>query len=401
MPVTAKSHFGAPTACVVGDVSMVRALGRAGIPITLATPDADAGAARSRYLSEVLPTASFEDEPERALADLKEWAIRQPEAPVLFCQGDHDVLAVSRYRDLLSDHMHFLIADADIIEATVDKLLFADLARAKNLPIPPTDAIPADQLTEKRLRQWRHYPAVIKPDCRKHWFASTIVRDAGQGPVKALTLESANHAVELLDRLHAARTDWVLQKLIEGGEERVVSYHSYMRANGEIAAEFTGRKRRTLPRTHGLSSYLELSDDPQLAQLGRDIARRLNLRGVAKMDFKRDPRDEKPYLLEINPRFTLWHHMGAVAGINMPAMMYGDLVPNYTPVLPRRRRQQVSWVAAWRDIKAARQGAPEERISMMQWLREIFEATINEDFCLTDPMPGLWELKSRALRKLR
>src|SRR5215470_19812901 len=40
------------------------------------------------------------------------------------------------------------------------------------------------------------------------------------------------------------------------------------------------------------------------------------LTGVAKPDFKRAP-DGRLLLLEINPRFNLWHHLGAVAGVNL------------------------------------------------------------------------------------
>ena len=44
----------------------------------------------------------------------------------------------------------------------------------------------------------------------------------------------------------------------------------------------------------------------------------LGLRGVAKLDFKRTAAGEL-VLLEVNPRFNLWHLPGAVAGVNLPA----------------------------------------------------------------------------------
>ncbi len=46
------------------------------------------------------------------------------------------------------------------------------------------------------------------------------------------------------------------------------------------------------------------------ASHGRNIVERLGLTGVAKLDFKRDMQG-KLKLLEINPRFSLWHHAGA------------------------------------------------------------------------------------------
>jgi len=48
------------------------------------------------------------------------------------------------------------------------------------------------------------------------------------------------------------------------------------------------------------------------------------LTGVAKLDFKRDLQGNLR-LLEINPRFNLWHHRGAIVGVNIPALGYADL----------------------------------------------------------------------------
>ena len=57
-----------------------------------------------------------------------------------------------------------------------------------------------------------------------------------------------------------------------------------------------------------------------------DVVARLGFRGVIKLDFKEDERDGCLYLLEANPRFNLWHHPGAIAGVNLPALVYSDLV---------------------------------------------------------------------------
>src|SRR6266480_5798567 len=72
-----------------------------------------------------------------------------------------------------------------------------------------------------------------------------------------------------------------------------------------------------------------------------ELVRRLGLRGVAKLDFKRAP-DGQLYLLEVNPRFTLWHHLGARAGVNIPALVYADLAG-----LPRGRVLQARAGVRW------------------------------------------------------
>jgi hypothetical protein len=50
---------------------------------------------------------------------------------------------------------------------------------------------------------------------------------------------------------------------------------------------------------------LQTTDAPDVAALGREVVRRLDLTVVAKLDFERAP-DGTLRHLEINPRFTLW-----------------------------------------------------------------------------------------------
>ena len=76
----------------------------------------------------------------------------------------------------------------------------------------------------------------------------------------------------------------------------------------------------------GWSSFLELVHDDDVARLGRHVVSRLGLKGVLKIDLKRDPRDGSLYILEVNARFNLWHYLGAVNGINLPKMVYEYLV---------------------------------------------------------------------------
>src|SRR5207244_1123214 len=96
--------------------------------------------------------------------------------------------------------------------------------------------------------------------------------------------------------------------------------------------------------------------------LGRALTRKLNLRGVAKFDFKR-AHDRSLHLLEVNPRFNLWHHLGAVAGVNLPALVYADLTGAARPPVALARAG-TRWCAVW-DFAAARASG----IGPAAWLR--------------------------------
>jgi predicted ATP-grasp superfamily ATP-dependent carboligase len=115
--------------------------------------------------------------------------------------------------------------------------------------------------------------------------------------------------------------------------------------------------------------------------LGRALVQRLQLRGVAKFDFKRAP-DGRLYLLEVNPRFNLWHHLGALAGVNLPAMVHHDLMGQSKPET-RTAVAGLRWCRAWQDVLAARHS----QIKTTSWLRWTISCEAKRLLALDDPMP--------------
>ena len=109
----------------------------------------------------------------------------------------------------------------------------------------------------------------------------------------------------------------------------------------------------------------------------------LALSGVAKLDFKRDPRGNLR-LLEINPRFNLWHHAGAVAGVNIPALVYADLVGMPRPLVTHAKAG-VRWCRMWKDFPAARASG----VPLTAWLPWALGSEAKSTLSWDDPMPFL------------
>jgi D-aspartate ligase len=381
-----------PFACVLGNTDLIRPLGLAGI--RCATPGRpDSPKAYSRFVDVRLGWADNWGPPEPLLDVLRDFAAGQPEPPVLFFQHDGDLLFVSRNRDALAGHFRFAIADADLIERSVDKAQFVDLAREHDLPVPATTVVepaPGSDPPELTLP----YPVVLKPLTRRD-----VVWVPLAGKAKALRVDSPGQLAELWPKLASAQVDLVAQALVEGGEDRIESYHVYVDERGEVAGEFTGRKVRTWPRVHGETTALEIIDLGDVYEIGRHCTAALGLRGVAKLDFKRGP-DGALHLLEVNPRFNLWHLPGAVAGVNLPALAYADLAglprPATGPV-----RTGVRWSLPWRDVRAAREGG----MPLHRWLAWQARCETRHVLALDDPMPFLrglaWRHTRRRLRRTR
>jgi D-aspartate ligase len=358
--------------CVIGTMDLVRPLGLAGVRCAVVAPP-QARVRYSRFAVDVIEWADPWREPELLADRLMTFARRQTEKPVLYYEGDWDLLLVSRRREYLAQGFRFVVPDRDLVERLVDKERFSTLAAETGLPVPPSLRVAAGARIERiDLR----FPLVVKPITRQ------VATWGGVGAGgKALSVDDAAALRDLLRRVGEGGADVLVQELIDGPETRIESYHAYVDATGAIAGEFTGRKVRTYPAAYGFSSALEITVAPDVAELGRDVLTRIGLRGVVKLDFKRDAAG-RLHLLEINPRFNLWHHPGALAGVNIPALVYADAVglprPANKPI-----RAGVRWCHPVRDTYARRAAG----IRLGPWLRWLRACEAKSGLALDDPGP--------------
>lgn len=381
-----RAHPVRPPACVLGDIDLVRALGIARIPSSVLAPPA-APVRYSRHTRYVFPWHNAWDNPEQLVEELVRFGQAQPEPPVLFYQEDRTLLLVSRYREQLREGFRFVIPDANLVEQLVDKALFQKLAARVDLPVPaarllsPADGPPHDLDLE--------FPIVLKPVTRipARW-------EPVAGPGKATSLANMDELRELWPRIAAANLPLIAQELVPGPESCIESYHAYVDERGAIVGEFAGKKIRTWPASYGDSTALETSDAQDVLTLGRSLVKKLKFHGVAKFDFKRGP-DGRLRLLEVNPRFNLWHHLGAVAGVNLPALVYGDLIGAPRPIMGPVR-PGVRWCKPWKDMPAGRAAG----MSLAEWIPWVLRCEAKSGLAWDDPLPLIGATVRRGIETL-
>ena len=373
-----------PLALVMGDVDLVRALGLAGIGSAF-FGFADAPARFSRHVRCTLPWIDPEERPREVLDALLAFARTQADAPVLLPQTDDALLLVSRHRDELRHAFSFALAGAELIEQLVDKERFHALAQACGFPVPPARRLqprPGEPPPVLDLR----FPVVIKPVVRRSGWESIA-----EG-TKAFHVDGPDDLAAIWPRLAASNSVILAQEVVPGPESSIESFHAYVDEHGELAASFTGRKIRTLPARYGHSTAVQVTHLPDVAELGCEVFACLGLRGVAKADFKRDAAG-RLHLLEVNPRFTLWHHPAALAGVNIPAMVYADLTGSPRPQAVDTPAD-VAWCKPLRDVRAAyATGMPPH-----EWLRWARSCRAVSGLSREDPMPFLRGALPRSAR---
>jgi D-aspartate ligase len=361
-----------PTACVLGEIDLLRALHLGGVRCAVAAAPGEP-ARYSRAATQIIERVDPAVDPDGMIDRLLAYASTQSDRPVLFYDSDWDLLLVSRERDRLRESFRFVVADADLVEAVVDKAQFQALSDCFDLPVPHAEKIVAgDAWTNDRGLV---FPVIVKPLTRDENTWHSVAHG------KAAHVDSQAELDRTLGVLGECGLDALVQEAVPGAEDRIESYHVYVDDDRQVVAEYTGRKLRTFPVEYGYTTALEITDQDDVRFLGRELVQRLGLVGVAKLDFKRDP-NGRLWLLEVNPRFNLWHHPGALAGINLPLLVYRDLVG-----LPRLAGgdvvKGVRWCSVPRDAKAARSAG----WSFARWLRFVARCDAISGFAARDPLP--------------
>jgi predicted ATP-grasp superfamily ATP-dependent carboligase len=164
-------------------------------------------------------------------------------------------------------------------------------------------------------------------------------------------------------------------------------------------AGFTARRTRQYPVEFGYtSSFVEIVDEPEAAAAARALLASIAYAGLVEIEFKRDRRDGRLKLLDVNPRPWSWFGLCRAAGIDLGAMMWA--LASGGTVQPASARPGTSWMYLARDAAAAISLIRNGRLDVPHYLRSFATVRSWAAFLPGDPAPGLVDLPLTAWRVL-
>ena len=310
---------------------------------------------------------------------------------VLVYGDDATLLAISRHRGKLDKHYSFLMPGAEMVEDVDDKFRFDALAERLGLPVPRT-ILSSEIRTVNDITERISLPCVLKPSLHIGWRQSRAIQEVTKMPQKVLHAESLEELTLLHEKMRQFTPDFVVQEYVPGGPDCIYSFHAYYNRQSEPLAYFVGRKIRTYPEDSGTSTYLELVREPEVVQLGTEILNALKFVGPVKIDFKKDARRNRLYLLEVNARYNLWHYLGAASGVNIPRTAYADQTGRRcSPATAYQTR--IRWLSFFDDFRAfIRDYHRTGSLSWWEWLSFYRYPKVYDVFSWSDPWPFCFNL---------
>jgi D-aspartate ligase len=292
----------------VNGLAAIRSLGRAGIPVLAVDHRASALGFRSRYARSI-PSPDPAAEPEAFVE-----ALAAQEPGVLLPTHDPPLNAVARYRDRL-DGFRFPFPSWDVLERIQDKRFQLETAAEAGVDIPET-RYPQSASEARAAGEELGYPVLVKP-AHPVGFKRKFNRQAFRAETAAEVDRAYGDAEEFAP---------MVQELIPGGDDELYSLGSYLREDGEPLGLFSGRKILQVPPVVGTCRVGESVWVQEVVDAGLCLLRALRFHGISQVEFKRDPRDGRYKLMEVNPRLWQWHGLAAACGVDVPLIAYRDLV---------------------------------------------------------------------------
>jgi D-aspartate ligase len=304
-----------------GPLSVIRALGRAGVTVDVLAEDHRSLTIHSRYTRRHFVLPGFTREAEEALALMRHYAKGEEQTPVLFPTADTDLLLLSDNRHELADCFKLILPPQHLVTNLVDKALFSKLAVELELPVPRT--IAAHEITDIGVScKEIDYPVLLKPSHPDLWRspeASGLLFNK-----KALRIDTSEQLLRVYSKLHELDPKFIIQELVPGTDEEHFDIHVYMDKQSRPISYFTGQKLRIEPPYAGSGCFVQSRKIPEIADISLNFLKAMNYTGLANINFKRHCQTGEFFLLEINPRVSQWNILATECGINLALIAYQE-----------------------------------------------------------------------------
>lgn len=292
-------------------LALVRALGRASIPVTVGSKSGASLAGSSRFCAGQVRYPSPVEDAEGFQASLLT-EMQSGRYKVLIPMTDITTILAARMRSSLEPHVRLPIAPAETIERIQDKreMLFA--AQKIGLGCPTTYML-RDEDDLDAIAPGLPYPVVLKP--RLSW----LRRDAQWASGGVQYAQNAEDLKKKYAQSHASIPYPLVQERLEG-EGRGVFLLIW---NGELKAAFCHRRLREKPPWGGVSVYREsMPFDRDIVEKSYRLLQNFGWQGPAMVEFKVDNCDGRLKLMEVNGRFWGSLQLALDAGMNFPLLYY-------------------------------------------------------------------------------
>lgn len=369
-------------------LTLVRALGRHGVPVVVLHSDARDPAARSRYARTRLLPSLEEHEASWVDALLEEGRRLDSAGGVIFPIGDQGWLFLARHRDTLGRYFRFALPEGRNLVDWPSKSFQYRVAVSAGLPVPRT-LFPEHEEDVAQAVATIGLPCVLKPIHSHAWSAAF-------GWEKLVLVTTPDEALTRWRDAAQRGLTVLVQEHIAGGDDQLSAVHAYLDRDGRPLAAGVVRKIRQYPPHFGAGCFsasgADREADGSIREMGLTMLQAMRFHGIGAVEFKRNARTGELKLIEANVRIGTMTAALIDDGLNFPYIAYRDLLgyPLPVPGSPRGGRKVV---LLGRDARSFRYYQARGELTWWRWIRSLLGRTREYYFAWDDLRPFAHQLR--------
>jgi len=318
--------------------------------------------------------------------------------PVIFNTSDKFVKAITRNAVTLEKEFIFHSSKNGITEILMNKRTLVEYAERKGVPVPRTYFYKEGDDFQACVEGFC-FPCLIRPEYGKKWVDEPLKTLVNGN--KLIKVEGQDELLNWMRELLPYDKNLIIQETVDGPDENLFYSVCYMSKANLLLGYFTGQKLRILPIHFGSATYMRTHSSDKVLPLCRKILNDSGYHGPAGIEFKKDNRDGKLKLIEINTRFGLWDIMGKKLGVDLFEIAYNDLTGNESLIQIPDERVDYYWLSLGRDIPVIGQYCKEGLLTRWQWIRSYFRKNHVADLYLCEPKMMYHIYMDKIFRKIR
>lgn len=300
---------------------IIQSLGGHGIPVIAVSSQQDCPAFHSKYVTETYVSPCIEDDATDYVVFLEKIVPKG----VLIYSDDVNTLTLAAYQERLRK-AGFLInmPEKDILEKVFDKWTCAQVSASLGVNVPRTQIVKTRADVEKIWDEFQK-PVILKG-----------TRLAGGLYEKLFSLDEVDSALKILrckiesDEYRARKSDIILQEYLEYSMTDIWCSETVYTKHSKPMGHFTIRKIRPSFLSSGeFGSRMfagEYAYSREIIDMTDRLLSAMKWQGFAHLDLVFQPKDNKFYLLEVNPRLPGFSFYPSRAGYEMAYLYYLDLI---------------------------------------------------------------------------
>lgn len=300
---------------------------------------------------------------------------------VVYPNDDETVCFLAKHKDQLEEHYRIPTPPWDVVKFAYEKRLTYQLAERCGIAVPRTFY---PTCVEDLERLDLEFPVIIKPSIKQPFYRK-MKRKAIRANTKRELIDLFQRSLSMVEGLEI-----MIQELIPGGASSLFSVGSLCK-DGEFLGKVVARRPRQHPMDFGhATTYAVTVDMPELEETAKKILSSMGYYGLSEVEFMLDPRDGIYKLLEINARPWGWHSLAIAAGVDLPYLLYQDMLGERVKV--NGFKKNIKWIRLTTDIPTVISEILKGNLRIRDYLDSLKGKKQDAVLLLEDPLPFVMEI---------